>query len=347
MNLKYKLSWTVLLGLLLFVCVPTQAQSVNARNQLKISRSYADSGDWKRCLEYAERALKEEPAYLDALYMRAFAYRELEDYDKAVADFNEVIRINPGFLATYGALAETYIKQEKYPEADKVFQQLGEQPHGSKWSNYYRGVVAYLQADLAKAEGFWRATLNEDVNFAAAHHNLGALHLAKGNNARALSKFREALDKKPEMAMYKFHVAWALEREKQTQAAQRMLLKVMEENGGDFKEASLAEALNLMTRGQNESALKVLKPVSLQYPSNLDVWILMGRAHLALKQMDEAREVLETAKELDASFQEIDHLLGQLPEKKPEPEVSPEPESSPAPSEESETPKSEPAPVED
>lgn len=321
------------LSALLFILGPSQAQSVGAKNMLKLSRSYAEQNDWDKAREYAEKALAEEPGYLDALYMRAFAYREMEKYDKAEADFKEVIRRDPKYLPTYGALAEVYLRQKDYEKADELFGDLSKAPGGAKWASYQRGVVAYLQGNLDTAERHWKDVLMEDTNFAPALHNLGALYLAKGENPRALLNFREALDKKSDKAMYRFHVAWALERTGQIEAAQRMLKTVMDENADDQQFWLLARGLDRLTRGQADTAVKVLETVSEQHPDNLDVWVLLGRAHLKLNQPDKAREALEKAKELDSTFQEVKELLGRLPK---ESEVEEVPEPSPEESEKSE-----------
>jgi tetratricopeptide (TPR) repeat protein len=306
------------LAALLTLLGPAQAQSVNARNMLKLARSHAVAGEWERAKEYANKALAEEPGYVDAMYMRAFAHRELKEYDKAEKDFKEVIQVSPDYLPTYGGLAEVYLRQKQYDKADAIFVELSAQPHGSKWASYYRGVVAYLQQDLDKAEKLWKSTISEDTNFAAAHHNLGALYLAKGDSLRALTKFREALDKKPETALYLFHIAWAQERLNQKEEAQRTLATVLNEHVEDQQFWLLATGLKRLLDGNPASAVQVLDTVAESHADNLDVWVLLGRAHLALKQPDKARKALETAKELDGAFVEVDALLAKLPAKAPE-----------------------------
>jgi tetratricopeptide (TPR) repeat protein len=319
------------LAALLTLLGPAQAQSVNARNMLKLARSHAIAGEWERAKEYAEKALKDEPGYVDAMYMRAFAHRELEEYDKAEADFKEVIRVSPEHLPTYGGLAEVYLRQKEYEKADEIFVELSAQPHGSKWASYYRGVVAYLQQDLEKAEKLWKETISEDTNFAAAIHNLGALYLAKGDSLKALSKFREALDKKPETALYLFHIAWAQERLDQKAEAQRTLQIVLNNHVEDQQFWLLATGLKRLLDGNPASALQVLDTVAEQHADNLDVWVLMGRAHLALNQPEKAREALKTAKELDGAFAEVDTLMAKLPaevvEEPEEPQSTQEPEN--------------------
>jgi tetratricopeptide (TPR) repeat protein len=306
---------------LLLLLNPAAAQSVNARNLLKMSRSSATQADWAKAKEYAELALKEEPGYLDALYMRAFAYREMGNAEKAEADFREVIRQDPRYLPTYGALAEIYVKQKEYDKADKVFLDLGKQPNGEQWANYYRGVIAYLKQDLPGAEGFWKKVLQSDTSFAPAHHNLGALYLAQGNNTKALVNFRAALSQEPEKALYRLHVAWALERTGQVAEAQKILSQILNENSEDRKNTLLATGLDRLTRNNAGTALQILVTAAQENPDNLDVWVLLGRANLALKKPEEARAALEKAKELDPSFQEIDQLMSQLPAPVEEPKV--------------------------
>lgn len=308
------------LAALLSLLGPVQAQSVNARNMLKLARSAADQGNWQSAKEYADKAIKDEPGYIDAIYMRAFAHRELKEYEKAIADFNAVIRQNPQYLATYGGLAETYMRQEKYDEADKVFVELSKQPDGGKWSSYYRGVVAYLQHDLDKAENFWKETLKQDVRFAPAHHNVGAISLARGDTLKALGKFREALNIEPGNTMYTFHIAWAQERLGQKAEALQTLQKVLDGAVDDKQFWLLSRGLHRLIKGENSLAVQVLKTVSEEHPDNLDVWVLLGRAHLALKQPEEARKAIETANELDPKFGEVAELMKKLP-------AAPSPES--------------------
>ena len=325
----------IFLAALLALLGPAEAQSVNARNMLKIARSHAEAGEWEKAKDYAEKALKDEPGYVDALYMRAFAYRELEEYPKAEADFREVIRQSPTYLPTYGGLAEVYMRQKQYDKADKVFVDLAAQPQGGTWASYYRGVVAYLQGDLTKAEGFWKDAIKGDVNLAPAHHNLGALYLAQGDPRKALVKFREALGKKPETALYLFHIAWAQERLGQKAEAQQTLKTVMDKHVEDQQFWLLARGLNSLMAGNPDAAVKLLQTVAEQHADNLDVWVLLGRAHLALSQPDKAREALKTAKELDGAFVEVDELIKKLPvEAKAPAETAPEsggaePEASP------------------
>ncbi len=301
------------LTLLLYGLDPAGAQSVNAKNLLKIGRSHAEQKDWIKAKEYADLALAEEPGYLDALYLRAFAHRQTEEYEKAEADFREVLRLDPQYLPTYGALGEMLLKMGETEKADKVFAELSDQPGGSQWASYYRGVVAYTTGDLDKAESFWKETLDRDTLFTQAVHNLGALNLARGSYPQALNYFRDAVEQKPEQARYRFHLAYALEKTGQLEAAQQALRVLLNEHAEDQRYWLLARGYDQLLRQQFEPAGKVLKTLSEDYPEGLDIWLLKARVHLAQGQHLEAREALLTAREIDSSFSEVDELWGRLP----------------------------------
>jgi tetratricopeptide (TPR) repeat protein len=312
---KPGISMLLLLAALLLLVAPAAAQGINARNLVKLARSSADNKDWAKARDYATQALQEEGGYMDAYYVRAFANRMLGDKKKAEEDFREVIRREPDYLPTYGALADMYIADKEWDKAEKVFNELGAQNDGAKWASYYRGVVAYTRGDLKKAEAQWRDALAKDVNFASASHNLGAVCLARKEYARALTYFTDALEQKQESAMYRFHVAWALEKTGQVPKALDALKRIMNENSDDQRFWLLARAYDQVLRNQNETALKVLETVNKENPDLLDGWVLKARASLATGKPEDAREALEKAKELDSQFAEVNDLMAKLPPK--------------------------------
>lgn len=303
-----------------------QGVGVNARNLVKMARSSLESQDWARARDYATQALQEEGGYLDAYYVRAFAHRMLGEKKKAEEDFREVLRRDPDYLPTYGALADMFIADQQWDKAEKVFAELSAQNDGAKWASYYRGVVAYQQGDLKKAETFWKDALAKDVNFVSASHNLGSICLSRKEYVRAASYFQEATEKKPESALYRFHFAWALEKTQQAPRALEQLKRVINEQSDDQKIWLAARAYDQILRGQNANALKLLETLTTSHPDFFDGWLLKGRAHVALGQTEPARAALEKAKAIDGQFSEVNDLLAKLP---PAPAPAPSPPAAP------------------
>lgn len=297
---------------LLLLAPHALAQGVNARNLIKLARSAADSGDWDKARDYATQALQEEGGYLDAYYLRAFAYRQLGEKKKAEDDFREVIRRDPKFLGTYGALADMYMADKEWDKAEKILGDLGIQDEGAKWASYYRGVMAYDRGDLARAEKMWKDALAKDVNFARASHNLGVLALGRQELARALTYFSDALQGDENNAMYRFHLAWVQEKMGQIAKAQENCKKLQSESGDSGSYWLLARALDKLSRRQFDSALKTADNVLKSDAESVDGLILKARSLIGLGRLAEAREVLKAAQSVDANFSEIEELLKKL-----------------------------------
>ncbi len=66
--------------------------------------------------DYSE-AIRLNPEYATAFSNRGLTYDELEQYDEALADYSEAIRLNPEDATAFSNRGNTYYKQEQYDEA--------------------------------------------------------------------------------------------------------------------------------------------------------------------------------------------------------------------------------------
>jgi tetratricopeptide (TPR) repeat protein len=83
-----------------------------------------------------------------AYYNRGVAYFEKGDWDNAIAEFTEAIRLKPDFASAYYNLSAAY---------------------------YNRGVVYAEKEDYARARADWEKVLEIDPNHAGARNNLERL----------------------------------------------------------------------------------------------------------------------------------------------------------------------------
>ena len=56
---------------------------------------YGDKGDYDRAIADYDEAIRLDPRYAVAYYNRGVAYCDKGDYDRAIADYNEAIRLDP------------------------------------------------------------------------------------------------------------------------------------------------------------------------------------------------------------------------------------------------------------
>ena len=109
---------------------------------------YAKDGDYDRAIADYTDAIRLDPKYADAYGNRGNAYRDKHDLDRAIAEYNEALEIRPGAIDYFNRGNAYYVKQD-----------------------YERAIADYTQA------------IRLDPTFARAYNNRGFAKRAKGDSA--------------------------------------------------------------------------------------------------------------------------------------------------------------------
>lgn len=119
---------------------------------------YGSKGDYDGAIADYTEAIRLDPQYADAFGNRANAYRDKRDLDRALADYNEALRIRPS--------ANDY---------------------------YNRGNANYLKEDYDHAIADYTEAIRLDPTFARAYYNRGFAKRAKGDSANASADIAKAM----------------------------------------------------------------------------------------------------------------------------------------------------------
>jgi len=76
--------------------------------------AYLIRGELDRAIADFDGVIQVDPAYSPAYYHRGIAYERRELYDQAIADFSKVVEINPRHGFAFDALARIYLKTGRY-----------------------------------------------------------------------------------------------------------------------------------------------------------------------------------------------------------------------------------------
>jgi len=68
--------------------------------------------------------IRMDPNYVDAYWMRGLTYNEKKDYDRSIADFTEVIRLAPNHTAGYKARGAAFYLKNDYARAKADFESV-------------------------------------------------------------------------------------------------------------------------------------------------------------------------------------------------------------------------------
>ena len=190
---------------------------------LLIATTIVRSNVWANSLTLWEDTLEKHPNIPEALNNRGFAYYELNKNDKALADFNKAIKINPKFSYAYINRGTIFLNQgnnkkalEDYNKALEIFPEhvnalINKGIIYRKESKLQEALKIFTQALLLKPNSIdaliSRGTLYADLlNFdaamadynqaiaidnknAMAYSNRGLVFARQGNKSAAISDF--------------------------------------------------------------------------------------------------------------------------------------------------------------
>lgn len=105
--------------------IPKADKYYHAWANKTLSGIYYDLNDTIKCIDYATRAVKSEPKNIEWWRFRGVLYLEFEQYDNAIADFDEMIRLNPNAENGYMWKGKTYYQLKQYDKAIEQYQYAG------------------------------------------------------------------------------------------------------------------------------------------------------------------------------------------------------------------------------
>ena len=304
---------------LLALCLPASAQPVSSRNKYKIGRGFFSKGDYNQAVQYLQEAIKEDPSYLDALYILGLSYFGQKNYAKAEEQLAMVIRYDAQFVEAYQYLGQVYMAQKKYDQAIAHFQRMSSVPGG---------VVYYQQQKLPQAEKAWKEAIRLDNKNARSHNNMGVLRSAEGKFVEALTEFQLASKLDPENPAYLVNMAATMIELKQVANARTNLQRADKLSGKRIDVGALGAAYLAKLDGHWDKVLQYTTMAITQNDDYTQAMLLKAEALEQLKKPEEALKMYQQALESDPNVKEAEQGVARL--KKPEPaKTVPEPVKTP------------------
>jgi tetratricopeptide (TPR) repeat protein len=155
--------------------------------------AYYRKGDYERAIADASEAIRIDPQFGKAYRTRGAAYSAKGNKDRALADWNEAIRIDPGDATSYNNRALAYKARGDQDRAVADFNEaLRINP---EYANGYlsRGNFYREKGDNDRAIADYNEAIRIDPKYTAAFQNRGNAYYNKGETDRAIADYDEAI----------------------------------------------------------------------------------------------------------------------------------------------------------
>lgn len=163
-------------------------------------------GDYDTAINLYTKIIEEgdvAPHNLAATYYnRGNAYREMENYDKAIEDFTSAISLNPNYTKAYSNRGAVYTALERYPEALEDFTKVLDLSPGNALHHFNRGLVYHKMGRLDEALKDFDEAVKLNDKFSSSYYARSFVHEEKGDMEKALEDARMAVERTPDFGPF-------------------------------------------------------------------------------------------------------------------------------------------------
>src|SRR5215813_4680668 len=160
--------------------------------------------------EYSE-AIRLIPANALAFFGRGLAYGRKGDHDRAIADYSEAIRLDPKYAIAFHNRGMAYANKSEYDRAIADYSETIrlDPKHAQAFIN--RGLAYANKGDHDRAIADYGEAIRLNSNYATAFNNRGIAYANKRGYDRAIADYSEAirLDPKHTTAFYNRGLAYS------------------------------------------------------------------------------------------------------------------------------------------
>lgn len=162
--------------------------------------SYAQQSQYEKAIEDFNQAIKLKPANLMNIYVqRGRSYLYTKKYDQALSDFNEWVKIDPKDPQGYGERGNVYVEKKDYQKAEIEYTQALNQAENKEKPTYYfvRGhfyLVHLKNYEAAIADYTEYFKLNPAILWPVVYVERAQAYCALGKKDLALADEKKAIE---------------------------------------------------------------------------------------------------------------------------------------------------------
>ena len=158
--------------------------------------AYSTKGDYDRAIQDYDQAIRLDPN--DIVYdARGDAYKKKRDYDHAIQDFSEAIHLNPNDERAYYDRGEAYISKDDYELAIQDCNEAIRLNSNDAKAYNNRGVAYHRKGDYGRAIQDYNQAIRLNSNLTNGYGNRGDAYFAQSNLTAAIADYEHTISSAP------------------------------------------------------------------------------------------------------------------------------------------------------
>jgi tetratricopeptide (TPR) repeat protein len=172
--------------------------AINYNNR---GNAYQRKGDYDLAIADYSEAMRLDPKYSTPYFNRGLAYYKKNDPDRAISDYSDALRLNPKYAAASYNRGLAYAKRGDPDRALADYNEAIRLDPKYVAVYYDRGLLYQNKGDLDRAFADYSESIRLDPKYSYAYNNRGNIFRRRGDLDRAMTDYGEAIRADPKNAV--------------------------------------------------------------------------------------------------------------------------------------------------
>ncbi|MFP3042602.1 tetratricopeptide repeat protein [Treponema primitia] len=226
------------------------------------------------------------PEEVLSYYNRGYNHAAKKEYDNAIENFTQALRLDPNFFPAYVQRGQSYSRSGDYEKALADFNTALRLTPDSFEAYYFRGMAYYRKNDYDRAIADFTQSIRLNPNNAGTYYTRSVMYNLKGEMEKGIEDLTQAIRIKPDIIYY-FERALVYGKIKEHDKAIADYTRVigLDPNSVD---AYNERGLEFRDKGEYKSALEDFNYAIRLDPNSAEFYFNRANVHSDLKDYDRA-----------------------------------------------------------
>ena len=187
----------------------------NAETYYDLGNAYNDGGNYDLAIKNFNESIKLKPDFAAAYTSRGIVYHNKGDYNRAIEDHTKAIELNPNYAEAYFNRGNAYNNGGDNDRGIENFTEAIKLKPDFVAAYTNRGLVYHNKGDYDRAIEDHTKAIELNPNYAKAYFNRGNAYNNRSDFDLAIADFTKAIELKPDFTHAHENLQYCLQQKKQ------------------------------------------------------------------------------------------------------------------------------------